>query len=192
MLERLLKWIRCRFCLKQKHENYQKYFFLRIAKANRWQRDEETNNSPTAQDAVKDLKLQLGENGLSLYKLQQESEADELACVYSIVLRDNPQHFEYVLFPASVLSDYRVDHVPVIEHPRFLSERHYEIPKPSEEQLLHLAEHILASPSKKVARIMKQQIVDYAVQHGLLETEDFRNRVGERWRKLIEQKIDKS
>lgn len=191
MLQRLLKWIRRHFCLKQQHANFQKYLFLRIVSAKRWQHDEETNNSPTAQDAVKDLKVRPDENGLSLYKLQQESEAEELACVYSLVLRDNPKHFEYVLFPASVLSGYRVDLMPVINHPRFLSERHYEIPNPSEEQLLHLAECILASPSKKVARIMKQQIVDYAVQHGLLETEEFRDRVGERWRKLIEKKRDK-
>jgi hypothetical protein len=78
--------------------------------------------------------------------------------------------------------------VPVPEHPRFLSERHHEIPKPSEEQLLQLAERILGSPGKKVRRIMKQQIVDFAVQQGLLETEELRGRIGDRWRELIEKK----
>lgn len=182
MLRPLLAWLRGSFCSQQ-----QPYLFLRIAKAQRWQRDE-TSKSPTVEDAILDLKLRPREKGLSLYKLGKEDEAIELACVFSLTLRDNPTHFEYVLFPASVLSGYRVDPVPVPEHPRFLSERHYEIPQPSEEQLLQLAERILNLPDKKVQRIMKQAIVDFAVKQGLPVTEELRNRIGDRWRTLIEKK----
>jgi hypothetical protein len=187
MLRRLLTRLKRSFCLQQQREEFQPDSFLRIAKAERWQHAE-TGKAPTVEDAVTDLKLRPGEKGLSLYKLRKEGEADELACVYSLALRDNPAHFEYVFFPASVLSGYQVDPVPVPEHPRFLSERHYEIPEPSEEQLLQLAGRILGSPGKKVQRITRQQIVDFAVQHGLLETEELRGRVGVRWRKLIEKK----
>lgn len=101
---------------------------------------------------------------------------------------DNPGHFECVLLPASVLSGYRVDPVPVPEHLRFLSEHHHEIPEPSEEQLLRLAKRILNSPGKKVRRIMKRQIVDFAVQNRLPETEEFDDRISNRWQKLIEGK----
>ena len=176
------------FCIRQKREEEpQPDLFLRIGKTNRWEQDE-TGKLPTVEEAVKDLRLKPPETGLSLYRLHEESETDELACVFSLTLRDNPQHFEYVLFPASVLSGYRVDPVLVHEHPRFLSERHHEIPEPSEEQLLQLAKRILDSPSKKVRRIMKQRIVDFAVQRRLLEIEEFRGRVRDKWQSLIERK----
>jgi hypothetical protein len=187
MFRRLLTRLKRSFCLRQQREESQPYLFLRIAKVRRWEHTE-SGESPTVADAVADLKLRSGERGLSLYRLRKEDEADELACVFSLTLRDNPTHFEYILFPASVLLGYRVEPVPVPEHPRFLSERHHEIPDPSEEQLLQLAGRILGSPAKQVRRIMKQQIVDFAVQHGLLETEELRGRVGERWRTLIEKK----
>jgi hypothetical protein len=187
MLRRLLTWIRRGFCLQQQREEFASDSFLRIVKVQRWQHDE-TGKSPMAADAAVDLMLRPGEKGLSLYRLRKEDEADELASVFSLTLRDNPTHFEYVLFPASVLSGYRVAPVPVLDHPSFLSDRHHEIQDPSKEQLLRLAERILGSPGKKVRRIMKQQIVNFAVQQGLLERKELRGRVGERWRALIEKK----
>lgn len=129
MLRRLLTRLRLGFCLR---EEFQPGLFLRIAKAQRWQSDESAN-LPTVESAIRDLKLRPEENGLSLYRLHKEDEADQLACVYSLTLRDNPAHFEYVLFPAEVLSGYSVNPVPLPEHPQFLSQRHYEIFEPSEE-----------------------------------------------------------
>jgi len=187
MLRRLLTWFKRGFYRQQQREEFQPVFFLRIAKVQRW-RPDETGKPPTVDEAVADLTLRPNERGLSLYKLHKEGEEDELACVYSLALRDNPGHFEYILFPASLLSGYRVDSVPVDEHPRFLSERHHEIHDPSQEQLLQLTERILNSPDKKVQRIRQQQIVDYAVQQALVETEELRARVGDRWKKLIEKK----
>ena len=187
MLRRLLTWLKRGFCRQPQREEFPPVFFLRIAKVQRWQPDE-TGKSPTVDEAVADLTLRPNERGLSLYKLHKEGEEDELACVYSLALRDNPGHFEYILFPASLLSGYRVDLVPVDEHPRFLSERHHEIHEPSQEQLLQLAERILNSPDKKVRRIMKQHIVNFAVQYALLETGELRGRVNTRWQALIEKK----
>lgn len=189
MLRRLLTRLRRCLCLQQQREEFQPALFLRIAKAQRW-RCTETGEPPTVEGVVTDLKLRQGERELSLYKLRKENEADELACVFSLTLRDNPRDFECILFPASVLSGYQVGLVPVPEYPPFLSDRHHEIPEPSEEQLLELARRILDSPDKKVLQIKKQQIVGFAVQHGLLETEELRGRVGDRWRKLIEKKKD--
>ena len=93
MLRRLLTWLKRSFCRQQQHKEFRPVFFLRIAKVQRWQPDE-TGKSPTVDDAVMDLKLRPNEKGLSLYKLHTESEEDELACVFSLALRDNPTHFE--------------------------------------------------------------------------------------------------
>jgi hypothetical protein len=158
------------------------YFFLRIGKANRWEQSDEADTPPTAEQAVKDLTLRLNEKGLSLYRICNDQEVKELACIFSLTLRDNPTHFEYVLFPSSVLSDYRVGSKPVSEHHSFLSERHYEIPEPSTEQLLRLAQHILGSPAKRVGRMKRPHIVAFAIQTGLY-------RIGAKWRKLIESKM---
>jgi hypothetical protein len=187
MFRRLLTWLKRGFYRQPQREEFQPVFFLRLAKVQRWQPDE-TGKSPAVDEAVVDFTLRPNENGLSLYKLHKEGEEDELASIYSLALRDNPGHFEYILFPASLLSGYQVDRVPVDEHPRFLSERHYEIHEPSQEQLLLLTERILNSPDKKVQRIRQQQIVDFAVQQALIETEELRDRVGDRWKKLIEKK----
>lgn len=185
MFRCLVKWLRGGgLCLQQ-----QSYWFLRIAKTRRWQPDDETGKFPTAEEALQDLKLRPEERGLSLYRLHREDEADELACIYSLTLRDNPGHFEYVLFPDGVLSkDDRIVHVPVEEHLRFLSERHYEIPALAEEQLLRLAERILNSTNKQVGRVRQKQLVDFAIQHGFLEREEFHNRIGKKWRELILKK----
>lgn len=185
MFRRLLRRLKCYFSLQQQHEKCQPGLFLRIAKAQRWQYNTETGELPTVETVVVDLKLRSEEKGLSLYGLCKEDEVNELACIFSLTLRDNPIHFECILFPASVLSGYQVDSVPVSEHPPFLSKRHYEIPEPSEEKLLELARRILGSPDKKVLQIKKQQIVDFAVQRGLLEAEELHGRVGNRWQRLI-------
>jgi len=187
MFQRLLTRLKRTLCLQQQRKEFQPDSFVRLAKVQRWQH-EGNGNTSTVEKAVADLKLRPGEKALSLYRLRKEGEIGELACVYSLTLRDNPAHFEYVLFPASVLSGYRVDPVSVPEHPRLLSERHHEIPDPSEEELLRLAERIFGSPGKKVGRITRRQIVDFAVQHSLLETEELRDRIGHTWRKLIEKK----
>lgn len=111
MLQYLLKWLRrCGFCPQR-----QSYLFLRIAKKQRWELDNETGKLPTVEEAVKDLKLRPEEKGLSLYRLHNKDEADELACIYSVTLRDNPAHFEYVLFPDDILLGYQVAPVPVPE-----------------------------------------------------------------------------
>src|SRR5713101_3249273 len=124
MLRRLVTRLKRSFCPRQQREEFRSSVFLRIAKRQIW--EPETGKVPTVEDAVADLKLRPEEKGLSLYRLRNEGEVDELACVFSLALRDNPRHFEYVLFPASVLSGYRVNPVSVPEHPRFLSERHHE------------------------------------------------------------------
>lgn len=187
MFRRLFTWIKRLLFTQQQREEPPPCWFLRIAKAQRWQQNE-TGTSPTVEDAVKDIMLREDEKGLSLYRLNNGREVDKLACVFSLTLRDNPKHFECVIFPESLLSGYQVNAAPVREHPQFLSERHYEILEPSETQLLELAERILNSPDKQVLRIKKQQIVDLTIRYGWNETGELRGRIGDKWLGLIERK----
>jgi len=165
----------------------QQHVFLRIAKVKLWESNE-AGDPPTAESAVAGLSLRSGEKCLSLYRLGHESEVAQLACIFSLTLRDKPDHFQYVLFPEKILSGCRVNRSIVPEHPCFLSERHFEIVEPSEEQLLQLADRILNSQEKKVGKIMKQDIVAFAVQHNMSENEELKGRIGDKWRKLIENK----
>jgi len=169
------------FCPQQQH------VFLRITKFNLWEPNE-AGDLPTEERAVAGFRLRPGEKCLSLYRLSRLEEAAQLACIFSLTLRDNPQHFEYVLFPAKILSGCRVKPATVPEYPSFLSERHFEIAEPSEEQLLALVDRILKSPEKKIGKIKKQDIVSFAVQHDMTENEELKNRIGDKWRKLIEKK----
>lgn len=165
----------------------QQHVFLRIAKVNLWEPNE-AGDPPTAERVVAGFTLRPGEKCLSLYRLSRMEEAAQLACVFSLTLRDNPRHFEYVVFPAKLLSECRVNPAMVPEFPSFLSERHFEIADSSEEQLLALADRILKSPEKKIERIRKQEIVAFAVQHNMIENEELKDRIHDKWLKLIEKK----
>ena len=77
MLQRLLTRLKRFFCLQHQREESLPYLFLRIARAQRWQHND-PGKSPTAEDAVEDLKLRPEEKGLSLYRLHKEDEVDKL------------------------------------------------------------------------------------------------------------------
>jgi hypothetical protein len=51
-----------------------------------------------------------------------------------------------------------------------------------------LADRILKSPEKKIEKVRKQEIVAFAVQHNMSENEELKDRIGDKWRKLIENK----
>jgi hypothetical protein len=188
MLQRLLRWLKGLFWPRQHRVGSGSYFFLRIGKAQRWEQNE-TGELPTVEEAAKDLELRPQERGLSIYRLDHKDEITDLAALYSLTLRDNPAHFECVIFPASLLLDYRIEAVPEPKHLSFLSDRHHEILDSSEQTPLQLAELILNSPDKKVQRIRRQEIVDFAIKHKLLEKNDFLARVSNKWRKMIEKKV---
>lgn len=188
MAQRLLRWLKGLFCQGQNRVESSSYFFLRIGKASRWEQSE-TGELPAVEEAAKDLELRPQEQGLSIYRLDHEGEIMNLATVYSLTLRDNPAHFECVIFPASLLSGYIIDAVPEPSHLPFLSDRHHEILNSSKQTPSQLAELILNSPDKKVQRVKRQEIVDFAIKHELLEKNDFLARVSDKWRKLIEKKV---
>jgi hypothetical protein len=93
----------------------QQHVFLRIAKVKLWESNE-AGDPPTAENAVAGLSLRDEEKCLSLYRLGHENEVAQLACIYSLALRDNPDHFQYVLFPESILSGYSVIHSADPDH----------------------------------------------------------------------------
>jgi hypothetical protein len=134
---------------------------LRIGRQARWAVDRVAENPDHVIDAAKDLRLDEGEGGLSVYKLEGEQESREIAIRFAVTCRDwPPDPLDSVVFSEELATGLglTVVLVPRSDLEPFLDRRHCEIIGLTPELALRLAAAILADPGRQVDRLRAKEI----------------------------------
>jgi hypothetical protein len=135
-------------------------FLLRVGRQRRWSFERDATRREDVVEAAEDLRLDEGEEGLSVYRVEGRGEALEVAVRFALTLRAKIDPMDYVAFPSELASDLglTVSHVPRDDLEPFLGERHHEIGGLTEESRLWLAEAILGHTGRLVERIRPKDL----------------------------------
>jgi hypothetical protein len=134
---------------------------MRIGRQARWAFDRVADNPDHVSDAAKDLRLDEGEGGLSVYKLEGEEERREIAIRFAVTCRDwPPDPLDCVVFSEGLATGLglTVALVPRSDLDPYLDRRHCEIIGLTPELALRLAAAILADPGRQVDRLRAKDI----------------------------------
>jgi hypothetical protein len=129
---------------------------LRVGRKARWGEDRRADNPGHVVDAARDVSLSGGEIGLSVYRVEGDDDARELAVRYALTCRKGPaDHMDYVVFPDELATSIGllVRELPSRGLDPLLNARHHEILGLTPELQLRLAAAILASGESRVTRI---------------------------------------
>jgi hypothetical protein len=135
---------------------------------------------------LSEFSLRQDEEGLSFYRTSTSEETEHIASLFSITLRDNPGHFEYVTVPDSDLRDFQLQPWPVPEHRPFLSARHYELRHPALAECRNIAEAFWSSNHLVMDTVRRNRVVEFAIERDLDRDQTIDMNV--KWRRLIEKK----
>jgi hypothetical protein len=92
-------------------------YLLRVGRLRRWSSDRDPRRPEDVAEAVRDLNLDVGEVGLSVFRVEERDEAREVAVRFALTCRARPQHVDFVVFPSELASDLGlvVAHVPSLD-----------------------------------------------------------------------------
>jgi hypothetical protein len=141
-------------------------YLLRIGRLRRWSLDRDAGRPEDVAEAARDLSLDVGEAGLSVFRVEDEDETREVVVRFALTCRPKPQHLDFVVFPSELVSHLGLDIAPV---PRedlepFLSARHHEIAGLTPVLALHLAAAILGCVGRQVERIREHDLPTLGVE----------------------------
>ncbi len=137
-------------------------WLLRSARKNRWE-NRRGDDPAHVSEAAKDLTLRAGEEGLSLFEVENEEEGERVATslgVHRTLTLGRSDHVDYLLIPSETFAQLGLTVVPVPD-PRLeapLSELHREAKGITDEISLQLAAAILKARRFQVNRIKKQDV----------------------------------
>ncbi len=136
----------------------------RAGNLSRWRKQQALNTEHVAR-AARDLSLRAGEQGLSLYLVENPSEIERVCLLFAITLRGRPRDLEYLLINRQcfdVIPSLQLLKIPVEGlHPE-LSERHYEARGLTPEIALQLAEIILTRPDCEFRVLAEKRVMELA------------------------------
>jgi hypothetical protein len=113
--------------------------------------------------AAKDLSLRPGEDGLSVFQVDDEEDGRRVATllgVYKTLIRGRSDHVDYILVPPEVFAGFGLSVVPVPD-PSLgpeLSERHREVKGITDAISMRLAAVLLEEKRFQLGRIPRQDI----------------------------------
>jgi hypothetical protein len=142
-------------------------WLLRGVAKNRWQ-DRGADDPAHVAAAAKDLSLRPGEDGLSLFRVDDEEDGRQVATllgVYKTLERGRSDHVDYLLIPSDAFATLGLSVVPVpdpVLGPE-LSGRHREAKGLTDAISLNLAAILLGEKRVRLGRIPRQE-VDRAVR----------------------------
>jgi len=136
-------------------------YLLRVGRLRRWGFERDAGRPEDVAEASRDLRLDAGEEGLSVYHVEREGESLEVAVRFALTCRTNPQHLDYVVFPSELASDLglTVRYIPSEHVDAFLNARHYEIDGLTPDLSLRLAASILACAGRRVERVREHDLL---------------------------------
>jgi hypothetical protein len=148
-------------------------WLLRSARKNRWE-NRRADDPLHVAEAAKDLSLRPGEDGLSLFEVDDEQDGHRVATLFGVhrtLTLGRSDHVDYVLIPADDFARFGVTVVPVPDPDLgpVLSGRHREARGMTDAISLNLAAAILKEGRFKVNRIRKQDVETVASEARALE-----------------------
>ena len=75
-----------------------------MGRLRRWSIERDAGRPKTWPEASRDLRLEAGEAGLSVSRVEGEGEAREVAVRFALTCRPDPQHLDFVVFPSELAS----------------------------------------------------------------------------------------
>lgn len=139
---------------------------LRVGRKARWEDPRDASDPGQVAEAAEDLRLGPDEVGLSVYRIDDPVEVQEVAVRFAPTCRRKPEHLDHVVFRGELTTDLGLDLTPRrIDglHP-YLNDRHYEILGLTDELRLHLAAAILGSVDRRVGRIRDKTLIDLGLE----------------------------
>jgi hypothetical protein len=135
-------------------------YLLRVGRLRRWNFDRDARRPEDVAEAARDLSLDVGEEGLSVFRVEGDDEAREAAIRFALTCRPKPQHLDFVLFPSGLASDLGlgVAYAPRQDLEPFLNARHYEIVGLTPQLALRLAAAILSCAGRQVERLREHDL----------------------------------
>ncbi len=137
-------------------------WLLRCGRKNRWENRRADDPLDVAAAAM-DLSLRPGEDGLSLFAIDDEDDGKRIATlfgVHRVRILGRSEHVDYVLIPADLVGSVQLNVVraPDPELGPQLSERHREAKGITNAIAVDLAAAILKDGRFKVDRVTKQDV----------------------------------
>lgn len=140
---------------------------LRVGRQARWGADRRAGNPDHVADAARDVSLSGGEVGLSVYRVEGDDDARELAIRYALANGDGPtENMDYVVFPdrLAISIGLIVREMPSGDRDPLLDARHHEILGLTPELQVRLAAAILASGESRVTRIARAKLLSLGAE----------------------------
>jgi hypothetical protein len=137
-------------------------WLLRGVRKNRWE-DRRADNPSHVAEAARDLSLRPGEDGLSLYQVDDEEDGKRVATLFGVYKRRTrgaSDHVDYILISEDAFARFGLGVLPA-PNPELgpeLSKRHREVRGISDSISQELAAFILEEKRFKLARIKRQDI----------------------------------
>jgi hypothetical protein len=162
-------------------------WLLRVVKPGRW----DVIQEDWLAKASEDLMLRDGEEGLSVFKIDNIEEAEEIFALYVFTNRD-PGSSGYVLIDDPILHELglRYQHVPVTTQLELLSEKHYEILDLTVEKSRELAARIgaaLEASEAQFKKLTERELKDLGI--GCLEKYgELEEKIKPKWRSEIQKR----
>src|ERR1700677_2622542 len=85
---------------------------LRVGRKARWEGPRDASDPGQIAEAAEDLRLGPDEVGLSVYRIVDPAEVQEVAVRFALTCRRKPEHLDYVLFPGELATDLGLDVTP--------------------------------------------------------------------------------
>jgi hypothetical protein len=135
-------------------------YLMRVGRLRRWSFERDAGSPEDVAEASRDLMLDVGEEGLSVYRIEGESEAHEVAVRFALTCRPDPQHLDYIVFPSELAAEIglTVPYLPREDQDPFLNARHHEIHGLTADLSLRLAKAILTCAERRVERVRENQL----------------------------------
>lgn len=161
------------------------WWVLRVGSYGRWK-------GGNAEKAAKDLELREGEDGLSVFRVDDPAEADRVGVQFGMYLRGKPKEVDYVLIPEdAIAAPLRLAARPDPNLPAELGERHYEIEGLREEgAAVALARAALASTATRISHLRETEVLRVAAE--LVEEKPERaSFLSQAWRETLAARMTK-
>jgi hypothetical protein len=131
-----------------------------VGRLSRWSLDRDARRPEDIAEAARDLSLDVGEEGLSVFRIEGDDEAREVAVRFALTCRPKPQHLDFVVFPSELAEDLglTIPYAPREDLEPFLRARHHEIVGLTPERSPRLAAAILACTGRRVERVREHDL----------------------------------
>jgi len=140
-------------------------WLLRRVKAERWPEGQGKYTQEDVAAAYEDLRLRRenDETGISVYKVADEKEAENVALLYAMTLRRRPQKFDYILIPDTAIADLPMRKETEEGHHPSLSDRHYEIDGLTDKEVEQLTTRLLGCEERRTFHLDRRRVESLAL-----------------------------